>query len=259
MLSKTKIKLIRSLDSKKFRNETGLFIAEGEKLVHELIDSHFNIEYIAGTEEWFETYTNKNLERCKEKEIVTEAELHKASFLKTPQQVLCLTRLPHYVLDLDGLMNKLVLVLDNVQDPGNLGTILRIADWFGIENIICSKDTADAFNPKVIQATMGAICRVKVFYEDLDGILTAIKKHGSPVYGTTLEGENIYSVPLTPNGFIMMGNESKGINPAWLPKLDKQLFIPFYPENKKRSESLNVAIATAIICSEFRRRMGVSA
>jgi len=254
MLSKTKIKIIRSLDSKKSRNETGLFITEGEKLVQELIDSHFNIEYIAGTEEWFGSYTNKNLLRCKEKEIVTQAELNKVSFLKTPQQVICLASLPRYELDLDHFRDKLSLILDNVQDPGNLGTILRAADWFGIENVICSKDTADAFNPKVIQATMGAICRVKVYYEDLDNILMAVKKRGMPVYGTTLEGENIYSASLASHGFIIMGNESKGINPAWLPKLDKQLFIPFYPGNKKRSESLNVAVATAIICAEFRRR-----
>lgn len=254
MLSKSKIKLIRSLDSKKIRNKTGLFVAEGAKLVSELIDSQFNIVYIAGTEEWFKTYPGKNLERCNEKEIVSQTELHKVSFLKTPQQVLCLANLPRYELVLDNLWDELTLVLDNIQDPGNLGTILRIADWFGIENIICSKDTADVFNPKVIQATMGAICRVKVFYKDLDELLTTIKKHSTFIYGTTLEGENIYTAQLTSNGFIMVGNESKGLNPDWFPKLDKQLFIPFYPVDKKRSESLNVAVATGIICSEFRKR-----
>lgn len=253
MLSKNKIKLIRSLDSKKARIEAGLFVAEGEKLTNELIDSEIGIPLIIATPEWFNN-ANKNTTKCKEIEVVSQEEINKISFLKTPQPVLCLANLPDYKLNFQDLHNQLSIMLDNVQDPGNLGTILRIADWFGIENIICSKDTVDAYNTKVVQSTMGAICRIKVFYEDLNDALTSIKRLNIPVYGATLEGTNIYSSNLSSNGIIMMGNESKGLNPVYLPKLDKQLFIPFYPSTKKRSESLNVAVATAIICSEFRRR-----
>jgi TrmH family RNA methyltransferase len=253
MLSKNKIKLIRSLGSKKERTAQGLFVAEGEKIVSEIIESQIFISFLAGTGEWFEKNNDKLLS-CDEKVIVTEDELKKISFLKTPQNVLCLARIPSHALHIGLLQNSLTLVLDNVQDPGNLGTILRIADWFGIGHIICSLSTADAFNPKVVQASMGAICRVNVYYEDLKGVLQEIKKMGTPVYGTTLGGENIYSTSLTQNGFIMMGNESTGIQPAMIPFLDKQLLIPHFPEGRKRSESLNVAIATAIVCSEFRRR-----
>lgn len=254
MLSKNKIKFIRSLDSKKERIGQGLFVAEGEKIVSEMIESQLNISFLAGTEEWFKKNNHPGFHRV-EKVMVTQDELKKISFLKTPQHVLCLAKIPSHQLDLELLKNKLTLILDNVQDPGNLGTILRIADWFGIGHVICGLQTADAFNPKVVQASMGAICRVSVYEQDLDEVLPRIKKMGLPVYGTTLGGENIYSTSLTQHGFIMMGNESNGIHPARIPFLDKQLFIPFFPENEKRSESLNVAIATAIVCSEFRRRL----
>jgi RNA methyltransferase, TrmH family len=254
MLSKNKIKLIKSLDTKKARMENGLFIAEGDKLVSELIDSGLSVTYLAGTEDWFKNNKADYLKKCNEKDIVSQEELSKASFLKTPQKVLCLIKLPIYKLDIKELKDQLSLVLDQVQDPGNLGTIIRIADWFGIENIICSHHTVDAFNPKVVQSTMGAIARVKVHYTDLGPLLTEIKKLGTPLYGTTLHGENINNLLLTSNGFILMGNESKGIDPAWEPMLDKQLFIPFFPADKQRSESLNVAVATGIICSEFRRK-----
>lgn len=253
MLSKNKIKLIKSLDSKKERFTQGLFVAEGDKIVTEAIDSKFSIEFLAGTEAWFRQ--NKNsLANCKEKIEISEEELKKISFQKTPQHVLCLVNIPQRVLNLELIKDKLTLILDNVQDPGNLGTIIRIADWFGIEHIICNLQTADAYNPKVVQASMGAIFRVKLYYEDLDHVLPEIKKLGSTVFGTTLNGENIYKATLPSNGFIMMGNESNGIDPSRLSFLDNQLFIPFYPADEKRSESLNVAVATAIICSEFRRR-----
>jgi TrmH family RNA methyltransferase len=255
MLSKNKIKLITSLETKKHRVDNGLFVAEGEKIVHEMLHSQFSIVYLAATEEWFRQNQGEALNRCPDKDIVSQEELTKVSFLKTPQNVLCVAKLPNYGFGLDTFRNNLSLILDTVQDPGNVGTILRIADWFGIEHIVCSPDTADIFNPKVVQSTMGAICRVKVYYEDLNEILPAIKSLELPLYGASLEGENIYNAPLTKHGFIMMGNESRGIKPALIPLLDKQLFIPFYPENNKRSESLNVAVATAIICSEFRRKL----
>ena len=186
--------------------------------------------------------------------MLSQDELNKLSFLKTPQQVMCIVELPSYDINLNNFRNNLSLILDTIQDPGNLGTILRIADWFGIEQVICSPGTADVYNPKVVQSTMGAICRVKVYYEELDQVLQMIKPVGLPVYGATLKGENIYEASLSKYGFIMMGNESKGIDRKWEKMLDQQIFIPFYPPGKRRSESLNVATATAIICSEFRRR-----
>ena len=146
-----------------------------------------------------------------------------------------------------------MLALDDVQDPGNLGTIIRIADWFGIHHIICSTGTADAFSPKVVQATMGAIARVKIHYTDLPSYLSTLPK-GTPVYGTFLEGDDIYTLPLSDHGIIVMGNEGNGISPATAKAVTDKLFIPNWPEGAKTSESLNVAVATAITCSEFRRR-----
>jgi TrmH family RNA methyltransferase len=253
MLSIKKIKLIKSLESKKGRKEHGLFLVEGDKIVSEMISSGFPITYIAATEDWY--IKTGRLSYTMEHDVFSQKELDKTSFLKTPQNVLCIAKIPYNLLNLRELKNNLVLMLDTVQDPGNLGTIIRIADWFGIEHIICSIECADAFNPKVVQATMGSICRLKVYYEDLKEILQQIKLLGDPLYGTTLEGENIYQTSLTPHGFIMMGNESKGINASYINMLDKQLFIPFYPTVKKRSESLNVASAAAIVCAEFRRRL----
>lgn len=253
MLSTKKIKLIKSLELKKNREEHGLFLVEGDKMVSEMLASTLTITYIAAVENWCKK--NEHLNSAIEQDVVSQTELDKISLLKTPQSVLCVAKIPNYSLDLIELKNSLVLLLDTIQDPGNLGTIMRIADWFGIEHIICSPDCADVFNPKVIQATMGSICRVKVYNEKFKALLNQIKLIGEPVYGATLDGENIYQTELTTSGFIMMGNESKGINAEWIKMLDKQLFIPFYPTGKKRSESLNVAIAAAIICAEFRRRL----
>lgn len=253
MLNKNKIKIIKSLGAKKERTEYGLFIAEGEKIVSELLNSKLIVDSVYCTKEWHEK-SRFLLNKVKEVEIVGQDDLLRISFLKTPQPVICLVRLPHYRLQMNELKDKLTIVLDDVQDPGNVGTIVRIADWFGIENVICSTETADAFNPKVVQATMGAISRIKIHYAPLENIFKEARQYKIPLYGTTLEGENIYSEQLSSNGMIVMGNESKGLNPAWQTLLNKQLFIPFFPADKKRSESLNVAIATSIVCSEFRRR-----
>jgi TrmH family RNA methyltransferase len=148
---------------------------------------------------------------------------------------------------------KLSLVLDGIQDPGNMGTIVRVADWFGIEDIICSPDTADIYNPKTVQATMGAIARVKVHYTNLKDFL---QKHNHlPIYGTFLEGKNIYCESLSENGFIVMGNEGNGIRPETEKAINRKLFIPSFPFEREASESLNVGVATGIICGEFRRRL----
>jgi len=254
MLSKNKIKFIKALQSKKNRENTGLFVAEGNKIVSELISSSLKINFIAATDQWFEQNVHLKIHNNIEKVIADKSELLQASLLKSPQNALCVVEIPQYILNIHELSNKLSIILDRVQDPGNLGTIIRIADWFGIENIICSKDSADNFNPKVVQSTMGAIARVKIHYMDLINLFTEVGINDILIFGTTLQGESIYNCVLPPNGFILLGNESKGINPDFQPYLSKQLFIPYFPDGQKRSESLNVAIAAAIVCSEFRRR-----
>jgi TrmH family RNA methyltransferase len=255
MLSKNKIKLIKSLEYKKFREKENLFLAEGDKLFEELLCSNFTIKQIFATDAWikdnFETF-NKLFSIIVP---VTRQELEKASLLKTPQPVLSLVEIPQINFSFENLQNKLSLVLDSLQDPGNLGTIIRVADWFGIENIICSEDSADAYNPKVVQSTMGAIFRVKVNYMDLSQFFNSCNKLTLPIYGTLLDGENIYKKNLTENGIIVFGNESKGINPKYHAFITNKLFIPFFPEGQKRSESLNVGTAAAITCAEFRRRV----
>lgn len=248
ILSKNKIKQIRSLEQKKQRRETGLFVAEGNKLVNDNL-SFMKCETLVATPEW---YAANPMAKAPEMIEASRDELQKVSFLKTPQEVLGVFRQPTYQFDIPVLKEQLVLVLDTIQDPGNLGTIIRLADWFGIEHIICSPETVDCFSPKTVQATMGAIARIKVHYTPLIPFLKAFE--GSPVYGTFLEGTNIYEEKLSTNGLIIMGNEGKGISDDLRPFINRELHIPSYPTDRETSESLNVAIATAIICSEFRRR-----
>ena len=246
-LSKNKIKLIRSLEQRKFRRETGLFVAEGNKLVTDNLTS-MRCETLIATPQWLTAHPE-----AKAPEIIeaSREELGKVSFLKTPQEVVGVFRRPSYELRPEALRGKLTLVLDTVQDPGNLGTIIRLADWFGIEDIVCSAETADCFAPKTVQATMGAIARVRVHYTDLAAFLSAME--GMPVYGTFLEGDNLYETPLTAEGLIVMGNEGRGISDALRPLITREVHIPSFPPERTTSESLNVAIATAIICAEFRR------
>lgn len=247
-LSKNKIKFIQSLKDKKNRLEHGVFVAEGTKLVFDLLNV-CRCKFIAALPELMPSLRGANAEEIIEAE---ESEIKKATFLKTAPQIIGVFYQPEFNLDETNFDNKLSIVLDGIQDPGNMGTIVRIADWFGIENIICSHDTVDIYNPKTIQATMGAIARVKVHYTDIADFLE-IKSH-HPVYGTFLEGENIYDEELSTNGFIVMGNEGNGIRPEIEHFISKKLFIPNFPIGRETSESLNVAVATAIICSEFRRR-----
>ncbi|KAA6342762.1 23S rRNA (uridine(2479)-2'-O)-methyltransferase, partial [termite gut metagenome] len=179
-------------------------------------------------------------------------ELSRCSLLKAPQQVLAVFEQPQYQLNLTPVRKSLSLALDDVQDPGNLGTIIRIADWFGIEHVFCSSGTADVYSPKVVQATMGAIARVKVHYVTLPELVRSLGD--IPVYGTFLDGENIYTQSLSANGVIVMGNEGNGISKDTESFINRRLFIPSYPPERETSESLNVAVATAIVCAEFRRR-----
>ena len=255
MLSKNKIKLVKSLDNPKYRRQEQLFVVEGEKLVNELFQSKLTPYLLFATKSWIDSQ-HKNFKNIKcQTEIISEDELKKISFLKTPPPVMCLVKLPDYKFVPSELNKKLSLALDTVQDPGNLGTIIRIADWFGIENIICSSATVDAFNPKVVQSAMGGLFRVKVHYVDLIDALKQFRKLNTPIFGAMLDGINIYGSELTESGIIVMGNESKGISTEITQFIDHKIYIPKYPESKPEAESLNVANATAIICSEFRRRL----
>ncbi len=260
-ISKSKIKLIHSLDSKKGRRESGLFIAEGPKVVGDLLEL-MPAKLIIATTDWLKANNVNEAEIIE----VSEEELKKSSLLQHPQKVLALFPIPN---NTDGnetrLVNllankkeddkqKLIIALDGVQDPGNLGTIIRIADWFGISDIICSHDTVDAFSPKVVQATMGSIARVRIHYADLENIIKALP-NDFPVYGTFLDGKDLYDEPLSAGGILIMGNEGKGISQSVKSLVNHRLLIPNYPKGRKTADSLNVAIATAITCAEFRRRI----
>ena len=249
MLSKSKIKLITSLSQKKFRDETGLFIAEGTKLVLDLV-SAFECSVLVATTQWLEQH---HLSTAQEIIEVTENELQKISNQKKPQGVLAVFVKPNYQQNITDISSKLYLALDDIQDPGNLGTIIRIADWFGITDIFCSEHSADAFGSKTVQATMGALARVRVHTVDLTVFLRSVAGK-MPIYGTFMDGENIYNKTITSGGIIVMGNEGNGISAEIEQYVSDRLLIPNYPIGEITSESLNVGVATALVCAEFRRR-----
>lgn len=248
MLGKNKIKFIHSLEKKKFRSESGCFLAEGNKLVADILPV-FECELLVAQASWLATQGDI---QAKELLVVDEDDIRKASLLKNPQEVIAVFRQPQYKLEESDLNEKLNLILDGVQDPGNLGTVIRIADWFGITDIICSPDSADVYNPKVVQATMGAIAGVRVHYLELQPFLSNMKN--IPVYGTFLDGDSIYQKELKQKGFIVMGNEGNGISPEIESLVTEKLYIPDFSVGERSAESLNVAVATAVTCSEFRRR-----
>lgn len=250
MLSKALQKRISALENKKQRKESGLFVAEGSKTVLELMAAGLKTDKLIATPEWLQGHT---LQPRTDVVEVSNDEMRRISFQQAPQGVMGIFHQPQHQPDTSAPQQQLCLALDNVQDPGNLGTIIRIADWFGIEDIFCSVGTADIYNPKTIQATMGAIARVKVHYVDLPSFIASLKGK-APIYGTFLDGDNIYSKNLESNGLIIMGNEGNGIGKECSEYVTERLFIPNYPVGRATSESLNVSVATAIICSEFRRR-----
>ncbi len=244
---KSEIQFVKSLGEKRVREESGLFIAEGEKLISELrADANIKVRKIYSLDEVF---TGDDVE------WVSPREMDRISQLKSANNSLAVVDIPRYNFECEDIKDKLTLVLDGVQNPGNLGTIIRLADWFGIENIVCSPDSADCFNPKVVQATMGAIMRVKVHYMELTDLLSEVQAMGVPIYGTLLEGDNIYTESLSASGVVIMGHEGKGICPDVQSFISHPLYIPSFPAECTGSESLNVSTATAIVCSEFRRRM----
>ena len=241
MLSKNQIKLISSLQQKKYRIANQLFFAEGVKVIQELVKSNYELEHLYTTKEDF------NEIAAHKKTIITENELNKISALATANTCLAVFKIPS---ESEIIGSGLFLALDSIRDPGNMGTILRLCDWFGIQQLVCSKETVDIYNPKVVQATMGSISRVNVNYVDLHAFLEKTKL---PVFGTFMNGENIYKTDLVKEGIIVMGNEANGISAEIEKLIEYRLTIPRFGK-LQQTESLNVATATAIILSEFRRQ-----
>ena len=243
-MTKAEIQFIRSLADKRVRDAEHLFIAEGAKLVEEIRDSKFRIRRI---------YTTRADMQGKDVERIDMRDMERISQLKTSTDTLAVVEQPCHRLDIDP--KALTLALDGVQNPGNLGTIIRLADWFGIKDVVCSKECADCYNPKVVQATMGAILRVRVHYvDDLAHLLLSARSQGMPIYGTLLTGKNIYTTEVENRGIVVMGNEGRGVSAECRATLTHKLLIPPYPADAPTSESLNVAMATGIILAEFRRR-----
>lgn len=244
-------KLVASLDDARTRREEGLFKAEGTKCVLDTL-GHFTMRHLFATRAWLDSH--EAVLNGADATVVKRPDLERMTHMSTTPEVIAVYEIPAPSLVPD-LAGRLTLALDRIQDPGNLGTIVRIADWFGIGTVICSCDTVDIYNPKTVQATMGAIARVKVIYTDLAAILNA---SNVPVYGTFLDGENIYTAPLTPEGVIVMGNEGKGISPEVENSIDRRITIPSFPPGAPTVESLNVGMATAVAVAEFRRRQLIS-
>jgi len=250
-ISKAKVKLISSLQDKKQRREYRLFTVEGTKSVMETLE-HFKLHMLAASTEWYDNHEDLHISE-ELKYSATHLQLKQMSTLSTAPDVIAVYTIPDEALpDADSLKGKLTLLLDDIQDPGNLGTIVRCADWFGIKHIIASPHTVDIFNPKTVQATMGALGRVNVSYTELDKFIRTFP--AIPVVGMLLDGDNIYNAPLPNEAFIVMGNEGNGITESVRNLISHGLLIPSYPPGDPTVESLNVAMATAITLSEFRRR-----
>lgn len=240
MVSKNQIKLITSLHQKKYRKQHQLFIAEGKKVIEELLNANFELtQLFVKNDAHFDVHSSKT-------HAISDAELKKISALTTPNDCLAVFRIPEIK---EIKTSGLILALDSVRDPGNFGTIIRLCDWYGIETLICSNETVDSFNPKVIQATMGSISRVNIVYTDLEKFISSTQL---PVFGTFMDGENIYKSTLPSEGIIVMGNEANGISPVIEQLVSKRIAIPRFG-TLQQTESLNVATATAIILSEFKR------
>lgn len=243
MLSKSQIKLISSLKQKKYRQQYGFFIVEGVKTTKELLQSHFKLHELYTTESF-------NID-AKNEILISETELKRISFLNTPNKALAIFKIPECK---PIKNNNLIVVLDSIRDPGNLGTIIRLCDWFGVTDLVCSKETVDCFNPKVIQATMGSITRVNVTYLNLVNFL---QENEWPIYGAFMDGEPVYESQLPEKGILVMGNEANGVSKEIEAIITEKISIPRFGINQA-TESLNVATATAILLSEFRRKLTIN-
>jgi len=253
MISKSKVKQLSSLAIKKYRNKEGLFMVEGDKMVLELAKSSICIAELMVTPEFEKLIPDYEL-RAETITIVSKDELKKVSQLKTPQNSLAVCYIPEQKAIPNILEEDLTIYLDGIQDPGNLGTIIRICDWYGIQNIFCSGETVDPFNPKVIQASMGSFARVAVTECDFMTFKTVARKSDAVIYGTFMEGANVYTQNLPKKSVLVMGNEGNGISEEIAGSVDQKISIPNFSENQQKAESLNVSVATAILCSEFKRR-----
>ena len=243
-------KLYADLDRPRTRRETGLFMAEGTKCVLDTLP-HFRLQCLCATADWSERHRH-SIPATLDITIVKKADLERMSHLSTPPEVVAVYHIPECEIDVASVLNGLTILLDRVQDPGNLGTIMRIADWYGVRQIICSPETVDVWSPKVVQATMGAISRVRCHYTTLPEFISRFPE--IPVYGTFLDGSNIYATHLPDNAMVIMGNEGQGISAEVAQCVTRRLLIPSYPPGEPTSESLNVGMATAITISEFRRQ-----
>lgn len=244
MITNSEIKTVRSLEERKWRRREGAFKAEGSKCVLDTL-GHFDLRSLYATAGWIAAHPGIEAVEA------APGELRKMSSLVTPPDVIAVYGIPDYELRPDVASDSLVLALDTIQDPGNLGTIIRVADWFGITDILCTRETADCYSPKVIQATMGAISRVRLHYCDLPATIGDLDPE--TVYGTFLDGRSISTAKLGETGIIVIGNEGNGISPEVEKLVTQRLLIPSYPKGRKTSESLNAAIATGITLAKFRK------
>lgn len=254
MITRNQVKMILSLQKRKVREENSLFVIEGDKLVREYILAGNRVKLLAGKPEWIDGESGTVTEGADETVTVSYDELRRISSLRTPHNVLAVASMPNREYSDSLLVGRLTPVLEYVQDPGNLGTIIRIAAWFGMGNIVCSPDCVDFYNPKVIQATMGAFMHVTVWYRPLEAFLGKAVIDGIPVYGATMDGRSVYESDLDSEGIILFGNESRGISDGLLGYVTRRITIPGPGKPLAGIESLNVSMAAAIICSEFARR-----
>jgi len=256
MISRNRIKFILSLRKKKIRDDKHYYLIEGDKLVKEYLLSRRALHLLIAKPEFIASLLTEEKLIIDEIELATHDELKKISTLKTPHNALAVVPFPEYTTEANMIFENLCVALEFVQDPGNLGTIIRAAAWFGIRNIVCSDNCVDIYNPKVIQASMGAILNVNIIYTDLGSFLAEAVKRGLPVYGMLLSGDSIYDSDLNSNGIILLGNESKGISAGLIKFITKKLSIPKFTDATTGIDSLNVGMAASIVLSEFARRKG---
>lgn len=254
MISKNKARFIISLREKKIRDEERLYVIEGDKIVREFLMACIPLKMLVAKPEFLRSLPDGLVPANCETEEVSFDELRQISTMKTPHNALAIVHIPEHELNIHEALSDLCVVLEFVQDPGNLGTIIRAAGWFGIPNIICSEDCVDVYNPRVIQASMGAILHVKVYYMPPEKILGAASSEGIPVFGTLLEGKSVYDHKLDNKGIILLGNESKGISEQLHPYISEKIMIPRFSPARPGIDSLNVGMAASIVFSEFRRR-----
>jgi len=258
MISINRQKLIKALQQKKQRDNKGLFVMEGDKIISDLLQSEElnegNVIYGCGTKNWIDRMSSFGFPALSRMVVASEEELKKLSAFKTPPEVIAIVKTATVSFNIKMIKDNFTLVFDKIRDPGNLGTIIRTADWFGIRNIICSIDSVDQYNNKVIQASMGSIMRIGVHYKELHELFSHATRLKVPVYGTAMKGEDLFDTPVKKPGIIVFGNESAGIDPQYESFFKTKLRIPGYPGSNHTVESLNIASSVAVTCSELRRR-----